>query len=279
LAMRATKSPLPEKRFTIPQLLKDHGVKSTVNVVIPGKKGPYGVFEVDARNHVDFGADDINFLQNYANIVAGAIERYRYNQELADAAHLRNIMFLELQHRLKNMLMNIMAIAGRTRAASNDLDDFMRSFNARLHALARAEQTLSEISSDAVSLDAILVNELEAHGAAGSDKVIGDAGTDDPSADEDYVCGLHALEQYLHDGGDDIVDSRREAVKAEISALKQRIERKSEEFAVLLDRGHRELPIRPDYIGKNLPTSREERVRVRLQNVDAEPDSVRLERP
>jgi pyrimidine operon attenuation protein/uracil phosphoribosyltransferase len=51
------------------------------------------------------------------------------------------------------------------------------------------------------------------------------------------------------------------------------------QFAVLLDRGHRELPIRPDYIGKNLPTSREERVKVRLENVDAEPDSVRLEKP
>jgi len=51
------------------------------------------------------------------------------------------------------------------------------------------------------------------------------------------------------------------------------------QLAVLLDRGHRELPIRPDYVGKNLPTSREERVKVRLQNVDAEPDSVRLERP
>jgi pyrimidine operon attenuation protein / uracil phosphoribosyltransferase len=51
------------------------------------------------------------------------------------------------------------------------------------------------------------------------------------------------------------------------------------QFAVLVDRGHRELPIRPDYVGKNLPTSREERVKVRLQNVDAEPDSVRLERP
>ena len=50
------------------------------------------------------------------------------------------------------------------------------------------------------------------------------------------------------------------------------------QFAVLLDRGHRELPIRPDYIGRNLPTSREERVKVRLQNVDVEPDSVRLER-
>jgi pyrimidine operon attenuation protein/uracil phosphoribosyltransferase len=51
------------------------------------------------------------------------------------------------------------------------------------------------------------------------------------------------------------------------------------QFAVLLDRGHRELPIRPDYIGKNLPTSREERVKVRLENVDSEPDSVRLEKP
>jgi pyrimidine operon attenuation protein/uracil phosphoribosyltransferase len=51
------------------------------------------------------------------------------------------------------------------------------------------------------------------------------------------------------------------------------------QFAVLLDRGHRELPIRPDYIGKNLPTSREERVKVRLENVDSEPDSVRVEKP
>jgi pyrimidine operon attenuation protein/uracil phosphoribosyltransferase len=50
------------------------------------------------------------------------------------------------------------------------------------------------------------------------------------------------------------------------------------QFAVLLDRGHRELPIRPDYVGKNLPTSREERVKVRLQNVDEESDSVRVER-
>ena len=50
------------------------------------------------------------------------------------------------------------------------------------------------------------------------------------------------------------------------------------QFAVLLDRGHRELPIRPDYVGKNLPTAKDEKVKVRLQNVDEQPDSVRLER-
>jgi pyrimidine operon attenuation protein / uracil phosphoribosyltransferase len=40
------------------------------------------------------------------------------------------------------------------------------------------------------------------------------------------------------------------------------------QLAVLADRGHRELPIRPDYVGKNLPTSREERVQVQLLEVD-----------
>jgi pyrimidine operon attenuation protein/uracil phosphoribosyltransferase len=40
------------------------------------------------------------------------------------------------------------------------------------------------------------------------------------------------------------------------------------QLAVLADRGHRELPIRPDYVGKNLPTSRTERVHVRLEELD-----------
>ena len=48
------------------------------------------------------------------------------------------------------------------------------------------------------------------------------------------------------------------------------------QFATLIDRGHRELPIRPDFVGKNVPTAPGERVRVRLQNVDGEPDGVWL---
>jgi pyrimidine operon attenuation protein / uracil phosphoribosyltransferase len=51
------------------------------------------------------------------------------------------------------------------------------------------------------------------------------------------------------------------------------------QYAVLVDRGHRELPIRPDYIGKSLPTSRSELVKVRLREVDHEVDSVRVEKP
>jgi pyrimidine operon attenuation protein/uracil phosphoribosyltransferase len=48
------------------------------------------------------------------------------------------------------------------------------------------------------------------------------------------------------------------------------------QLAALIDRGHRELPIRVDYIGKNLPTAVGERVRLRLENVDGEPDAVWL---
>jgi pyrimidine operon attenuation protein/uracil phosphoribosyltransferase len=50
------------------------------------------------------------------------------------------------------------------------------------------------------------------------------------------------------------------------------------QLAVLVDRGHRELPIRPDYIGKNLPTATREQIQVRLQETDNEPDAVWLEK-
>lgn len=50
------------------------------------------------------------------------------------------------------------------------------------------------------------------------------------------------------------------------------------QLAVLVDRGHRELPIRPDYVGKNLPTSRREHVAVRLAEIDGE-DAVYIEKP
>jgi pyrimidine operon attenuation protein/uracil phosphoribosyltransferase len=48
------------------------------------------------------------------------------------------------------------------------------------------------------------------------------------------------------------------------------------QLAALIDRGHRELPIRVDFVGKNLPTAPGERVRLRLENVDGEPDAVWL---
>lgn len=50
------------------------------------------------------------------------------------------------------------------------------------------------------------------------------------------------------------------------------------QLAVLVDRGHREIPIRPDYIGKNLPTSKKEAVQVRLKDIDGKNEIV-IEEP
>ena len=59
-------------------------------------------------------------------------------------------------------------------------------------------------------------------------------------------------------------------VRAALSALLDLGRPASIQLAVLLDRGHRELPIRPDFVGKNVPTSRHEFVRVCLHEVDGE---------
>jgi len=66
---------------------------------------------------------------------------------------------------------------------------------------------------------------------------------------------------------DDVLFTGR-TVRAAIDALFDYGRPARVQLAVLADRGHRELPIRPDYVGKNLPTSREERVYVRLSETD-----------
>jgi pyrimidine operon attenuation protein / uracil phosphoribosyltransferase len=66
---------------------------------------------------------------------------------------------------------------------------------------------------------------------------------------------------------DDVLFTGR-TVRAAIDALFDYGRPRRVQLAVLVDRGHRELPIRPDYVGKNLPTSRDERVFVRLEETD-----------
>jgi pyrimidine operon attenuation protein/uracil phosphoribosyltransferase len=66
---------------------------------------------------------------------------------------------------------------------------------------------------------------------------------------------------------DDVLYTGR-TVRASIEALFDYGRPQRVQLAVLVDRGHRELPIRPDYVGKNLPTSRAERVHVRVRELD-----------
>ena len=66
---------------------------------------------------------------------------------------------------------------------------------------------------------------------------------------------------------DDVLFTGR-TIRAALDALSDFGRPKRVQLAALLDRGHRELPIRADYVGKNIPTSLEEKVRVRLVEVD-----------
>ena len=66
---------------------------------------------------------------------------------------------------------------------------------------------------------------------------------------------------------DDVLYTGR-TIRAAIEALFDYGRPARVQLAVLADRGHRELPIRPDYVGKNLPTGRDERVQVQLLEVD-----------
>ena len=66
---------------------------------------------------------------------------------------------------------------------------------------------------------------------------------------------------------DDVLYTGR-TIRAAIETLFERGRPARVQLAVLVDRGHRELPIRPDYVGKNLPTARSERIQVELAETD-----------
>ncbi len=76
---------------------------------------------------------------------------------------------------------------------------------------------------------------------------------------------------------DDVLYTGR-TIRAAVDALFDFGRPAAVHLAVLVDRGHRELPIRPDYVGKNMPTSLDERIAVRVKEVD-DIDEVVLVRP
>lgn len=73
---------------------------------------------------------------------------------------------------------------------------------------------------------------------------------------------------------DDVLYTGR-TVRAAIDALMDFGRPKQIQLAVLIDRGHRELPLKADYVGKNVPTSKEEIIKVSLEDTDGE-DSVKI---
>jgi len=74
---------------------------------------------------------------------------------------------------------------------------------------------------------------------------------------------------------DDVLYSGR-TIRAALDALSDLGRPRAVRLAALVDRGHRELPIRADFVGKNLPTSSDERINVRLREIDSGDDEVTI---
>jgi PAS domain S-box-containing protein len=70
-----------ETRFSASPLLREHGAVSGMSVVVPGRDHPFGILAAHSRERRTFTAEDTNFLQAVANVLATAIERHRAQEE------------------------------------------------------------------------------------------------------------------------------------------------------------------------------------------------------
>ncbi len=92
----------------LPDFYEEHGVVSTVDVLIPAIEGtPYGVLEIDSTRQHQYDEHDINFLTGFANVLAEAVATVTRVKALRDALEAKNRLADELQHRVRNNLQMI----------------------------------------------------------------------------------------------------------------------------------------------------------------------------
>ena len=120
----------------------------------------------------------------------------------------------------------------------------------------RIDTTLSEIDSSYVSTLGVLDITMYRDDSLSAERTIRPTQVPTSGIDDKVVVLV-----------DDVLYSGR-TVRAALDALVDIGRPRQVKLAVLVDRGHRELPIRPDFVGKNLPTSAAERVNVMLKNTD-----------
>jgi two-component sensor histidine kinase len=133
-----------EERFRIPELLREHGVKSAVNVIIKSKQHIFGVLEADSRAPRVFTDDDIKFLQGYANILSLAIDQTRLVDQNAELAAEKDMLLRELQHRVKNNNQQLISLINLQLGTVTNLEarDNLQKIAQRIMALTSVGQQL-----------------------------------------------------------------------------------------------------------------------------------------
>jgi two-component sensor histidine kinase len=133
-----------EERFRTPDLLRVHGVRRAVNVILQGDGTPFGVLEVDSRSEGQFTEHDISFLQGAANVLGMAIERQRYENRLQASVEQQKLLIKEINHRVKNSLQLVSSMFHLQAQASTDptLIQALQEASGRVTAVARVHERL-----------------------------------------------------------------------------------------------------------------------------------------
>jgi two-component sensor histidine kinase len=126
-----------ETRFSGPQLLHDHRVRSGMSVVIAGvEQRPFGVFGVHTPEARTFDGFDAGLLVSIANIVANAARHHR-------AAERQKLLMREMAHRSGNLMQVVTSIARQTFRPESDRLASLSAFSARLELLSRANYAVA----------------------------------------------------------------------------------------------------------------------------------------
>ncbi len=134
-----------EQRFRTSSLLKQHGIRRAMNVILQGDGKPFGVLEVDSRSETEFLEHDLAFLQGAANILGMAIERKRHERHLTNALERQKVLLKEIDHRVKNSLAIVSSMLNlQARDVANpELTGYLSEAAQRVAAIGRAHEQLS----------------------------------------------------------------------------------------------------------------------------------------
>ncbi len=134
-----------EQRFRTPEMLRKHGVRRAMNVILQGDGKPFGVLEVDSKSEDDFEEHDLAFLQGAANLLGMAIERERHERRLKAALDRQQVLLKEMNHRVKNSLSIVSSMLNLQSRDVGDANLTMHLSEAsfRVAAIAKAHDQLS----------------------------------------------------------------------------------------------------------------------------------------
>ncbi|CAA2158759.1 putative sensor histidine kinase pdtaS [Methylobacterium brachiatum] len=134
-----------ETRFRTPQLMAEYGIRRAINVLIENRDGAFGVLEVDDTREGMFEESDIAFMQGFANLLGGAIERQRTESLLRAALARQDLLAREMSHRVKNSLAivaSLLALQARAAEAEPAVQAALSDARSRVEAIAGVHDQL-----------------------------------------------------------------------------------------------------------------------------------------